>query len=197
MPPVWAIPAALGAASFLGGERRNRSQEAQSAKQMAFQREMSNTAHQRQIKDLKAAGLNPILSAKYGGASTPAGAMAQIQDTITPAINTGLQSLQTTTQAENVQEQTQKIVAETKKVLGDISYGNEIINQIGGLGNLYEYLMQHKAIRAELGNLLSTLPAGWRSKVTDILLAIGKDRTLGIDINKGRKGPPWSDWSDK
>ncbi|AXH77998.1 MAG: DNA pilot protein [Microviridae sp.] len=66
--------------NFAGGILRNRSQRNQAQAQMDFQEKMSNTAHQREVKDLIAAGINPMLSAKLGGASTPQGAMAQIEN---------------------------------------------------------------------------------------------------------------------
>lgn len=57
----------------------NASSERQARLQMDWQNMMSNTAHQREIVDLKNAGLNPILSGSGGmGASTPAGAQGSV-----------------------------------------------------------------------------------------------------------------------
>lgn len=49
---------------------------AEAQKTRDWQTEMSNTAYQRQVADMKAAGINPSMAAQSGGASVPNGATA-------------------------------------------------------------------------------------------------------------------------
>jgi len=84
------IPLLGSGLDFLGGERRNSAQAALADQQMAFQERMSSSAHQREVADLRRAGLNPMLSIRHGGsgASSPPGAMASVENTMGHAVNT-------------------------------------------------------------------------------------------------------------
>lgn len=131
---------------------------ASNAKQMEFQQNMANTAHQREVADLREAGLNPILSGMGGqGSAVPVGASssgvtsagasssgsqgqvfkADVRDVIGPAVQAYLTTALQTAQIAKTEAETQTELNRPQNIKEDSALKNATANAQQALSGLY------------------------------------------------------------
>lgn len=185
----WAgISSALSARSQ---RKANEENIGLSREMMDWQERMANTAHQREVADLRAAGLNPILSATGGrGSPMPSGSFGDVKSEFQGAEIDGLVPLQSA-----------QMMAQTKKTNADADLTREQIRterkqqkfieaqtqvtaggQLGLLGTKIPISNIEKRIYNEADKLVAPLVKGYwdaKSYVRDMKNAYQRRRQRG------------------
>lgn len=164
-------------ASAISAERQYRFNAEEAQKQRDWQERMSNTAYQRQIADLKAAGLNPILGYMQGqGATTPSGAAASganyhgAQAQVDMSANDVLQSLYSSLINSATQKDIAQINASTALQQAAISSAAAVsAANIGASASRY-----HSDVNRQ--TQLDT--QSWQNILMNRVLGSGKDNSL-------------------
>ena len=90
---------------------------------------MSGTAHRRQMADLKAAGINPILAGRLGGASTPSYQAGNIGSAAVQGYGQVSSARQAQAQTKQIESQTRVTKKQEEKLVQEIKQMKDLHNE--------------------------------------------------------------------
>jgi len=159
---VWGAIAAAGisaASSLIGSNKQNKAAAQMSREEREWEERMSNTAHQREVADLRAAGLNPMLSNGGSGASSPSTSATPVVNETEAAVRHGNSAWQQAKEREAIDASIKKTEQDTRT-----SRSQENSNQI----NSWLANTQIEKVKADT---LLTLNSARNAGITGQLLA--------------------------
>lgn len=187
---MWPTLIAAGA-NLVGGFFKNKEDEKrqeaankfnaeQAQKQMDFQERMSGTAYQRGMRDMRAAGLNPILAYQRGGASAPSGTSASAtfspaMDVVGPAVSSALHGIRLEAEVENMLESNKNLQAQNANLHSENARINSTTANINADTKIKQEIFQRalaEASKARTDEEFYSTPVG---KIIRMLGSAGKE----------------------
>lgn len=217
MDPITTAALVGAAGSVLGGgigaigsAKSNKANVSSAREQMAFQERTRANQYQTAMADMKAAGLNPILAGKLGGAGSLSGASAMSQnegaalgESVGKASSSASEAMRLRAEIDNIKATTEKtkadIVNNSRATESLLAYQNALINQAQTNSALNainaENVKQNLGIKGPTADLMN-VARGFTSKaegapIVDSLGDVGRgaSRTL-FDIVDFAKNIP-------
>lgn len=198
--PLIALAAPLiGAAASIGGSAfTNKANAREAQRNRDFQERMSNTAMRRQRDDMISAGINPAQAANAGGASTPGGAVASVENPLSGGISNARETKLAMENIKLMQSQREKLDVEKSKTAVEGATAvtqqkivEEQLKQAAQLTRFQPGMLTGQTQALTIGNALNALlmpGASNQAKLDKRLGEAGPAIQLILNSAKGVKG---------